>query len=81
MLYLEIVGTGEKGCISIGLVHYPYPEDSQPGWHDRAIGYHADDGGCVILFSMNYDSFISEQSYSSLLRQYLHKGGSKRPLS
>ena len=44
-LITEIIDEGVKDTIAVGLVPDDYPEDRQPGWDDRSIGYHADDGG------------------------------------
>lgn len=41
---IEIVDSGLKSAIGIGLVPYDYPMDCQPGWKQFSIGYHADDG-------------------------------------
>ncbi|XP_052226309.1 SPRY domain-containing protein 3-like isoform X2 [Dreissena polymorpha] len=41
---IEIVDTGAISAIGIGLVPYKYPMDSQPGWRQFSVGYHADDG-------------------------------------
>ncbi|XP_052813587.1 uncharacterized protein LOC128240771 isoform X2 [Mya arenaria] len=47
---LEILNTGEIGAVAIGLVPADYPDDSQPGWREKSIAYHADDGS---LFKEN----------------------------
>ena len=40
----EIVDRGEKCAIGIGVGELEYPLDRMPGWNEKGIGYHADDG-------------------------------------
>ena len=42
---LKITDTVDDGEIGIGLGHKKYPLSNMPGWGNRSIGYHADDGG------------------------------------
>lgn len=46
---IEILDTGQIAAIGVGLVPNNYPTDSQPGWRDLSVGYHADDGWLVTL--------------------------------
>ncbi|XP_060603325.1 uncharacterized protein LOC132756307 [Ruditapes philippinarum] len=41
---IEILSLGRRGTIAIGLVPSNYPDNMQPGWGQKSIGYHADDG-------------------------------------
>ncbi|XP_052251327.1 SPRY domain-containing protein 3-like isoform X1 [Dreissena polymorpha] len=41
---IVIVAPGKYSLIGIGLVPFKYPLDSQPGWKEFSVGYHADDG-------------------------------------
>ena len=47
--FIEILKTGKKGEIGIGLIPKDYPNNRMPGWNLRSIGYHADNGGWDIL--------------------------------
>ena len=38
--------------VTIGIVPRNYSDDSQPGWREKSIGYHGDDGG--FFLSMGY---------------------------
>ena len=49
ILLTEIVDTGSSGALAIGLVPHRYPDNMQPGWSNKSIGYHADDGGYSLL--------------------------------
>ena len=40
----KIICPGVRCTITIGVVGLDYPLDSQPGWRNEGIGYHADDG-------------------------------------
>ena len=40
----RITSPGVDCAITIGAVGHGYPLDSQPGWANEGIGYHADDG-------------------------------------
>ena len=40
----EIIDRGEKCAIGIGVGELEYPLDRMPGWNEKGIGYHADDG-------------------------------------
>ena len=45
---MEILSTGSKGALAIGLAKLNYPLHVHPGWNAGAIGYHADDGKVFI---------------------------------
>lgn len=45
MLITEIISTGEKGMIVIGICPPTYPANRQPGWNRFSIALHGDDGG------------------------------------
>ena len=45
---IQILSSGSKGAIAIGLAKATYPLHRHPGWNPGAIGYHADDG-CVFV--------------------------------
>ena len=44
-MFTEILKVGSRAEIGIGLVPEDYRENAMPGWRERSIGYHADDGG------------------------------------
>jgi len=41
---VDILDTGSKGAIGIGLTPKTYPLDRQPGWNPDSVAFHTDDG-------------------------------------
>ena len=41
---LEIVDSGDKGYVAIGIARLDYPKYRHPGWSKGSVAYHADDG-------------------------------------
>jgi len=41
---VEILDTGSKGAIGIGVTPKSYPLDRQPGWNQYSVAFHTDDG-------------------------------------
>jgi hypothetical protein len=41
---LEIVDSGDKGYVAIGIARQDYPTYRHPGWNPGSVAYHADDG-------------------------------------
>eukprot|EP00118_Oscarella_pearsei_P026202 m.309593 g.309593 ORF g.309593 m.309593 type:complete len:448 (+) comp47041_c0_seq1:91-1434(+) len=41
---VEIVDSGDKGYVAIGIARKDYPTCRHPGWNPGSVAYHADDG-------------------------------------
>ncbi|KAJ7379860.1 hypothetical protein OS493_012612 [Desmophyllum pertusum] len=41
---VAILETGEKRCLGVGVVTEEYSTEIMPGWENRSVGYHIDDG-------------------------------------
>ncbi|KAH9494571.1 SPRY domain-containing protein 3 [Bulinus truncatus] len=45
---LEIIDTGKRSIIAIGVCPRNYPATNLPGWKAGSVGYHADNGGIYV---------------------------------
>ena len=41
----EVINTGNKDIIAMGLVPEKFDTNGPPGWEEESVAYHADDGG------------------------------------